>query len=126
MRNLIKQALLSACSNGHITVGVEDTDSQIAVRIECDASLVDNNRMQNIFDRFGWTKEQLAQGLNDLTLGLSIAKEVVEMHGGCLWVETGDGRGNTVCFTLPKSCPQLELSTLSVSSGPASLIHDRE
>ena len=103
LRNLIKQAVVSVRPNGHITVGVEDTDSQIAVTIEYDGSVVDNNRMQNIFDRSGWTKEQLAQWQNDLTLGLPIAREMVEMHGGCLWAESGDDQGNTVCFTLPKS-----------------------
>jgi len=117
LRNLIKQAVVSVRSDGHVTVRVEDTDSQIAVRIEYDGSIMDNSRMQNIFDRSGWTKEQLAQGQNDLALGLPIAREMVEMHGGCLWAENGDDQGNTVCFTLPKSRLRQDVSTGSVSSG---------
>ncbi len=116
LRNLIKQAVVSVRSNGHITVEVEDTDSQIAVRIEDDGCVMDNSRMQNIFNRSAWTKEQLAQGLNDLNLGLPIAKEMVEMHGGCLWAESGDNGRNTVCFTLPKSRLQAGVHSGSVSS----------
>jgi signal transduction histidine kinase len=34
-------------------------------------------------------------------LGLSMAKRIIEMHGGRLWVESEPGKGSTFCFTLP-------------------------
>jgi len=34
-------------------------------------------------------------------LGLSIAKGMVELHGGCIWVESEVGKGSTFVFHLP-------------------------
>jgi signal transduction histidine kinase len=62
--------------------------------------------MNRIFNRFDQIKTQLRAGREDLSLALPMARELVEMHGGWIWAESRDGRGNSFCFTLPKSCVQ--------------------
>jgi signal transduction histidine kinase len=72
--------------NGQATVSVRDTGSGIAPEI-----------YPNLFTKFT-TKSEKGTGL-----GLFIAKNIVEAHGGGIWAENNsDGRGATFTFTLPR------------------------
>jgi signal transduction histidine kinase len=51
-----------------------------------------------VFDRF-WQATRV--GHQGAGLGLPIAKGIVEAHGGRIWVESTEGRGTTVSFTIP-------------------------
>ena len=54
-----------------------------------------------IFERFYQGKSGFHHGHVGLGLGLYIAKEIVERHGGRLWVDSAEGKGSTFTFTLP-------------------------
>lgn len=103
LTNLIERAVRYVHPGGHVTVRVRDTGNQIAAEIEDDGAAIDSKDMLKTFDRSGCITQQLAGEHEELSLGLPIARELVEMHGGCLWAESRDHQGNTLCFTLPKS-----------------------
>ena len=54
-----------------------------------------------IFERFYQGKSGFHHGHVGLGLGLYIAREIVERHGGRLWVDSAEGKGSTFTFTLP-------------------------
>jgi signal transduction histidine kinase len=54
--------------------------------------------LSRVFDRFWQAKETKQMGSG---LGLSIAKGIVEAHGGTIWAESELGRGSSFYFTLP-------------------------
>jgi signal transduction histidine kinase len=54
-----------------------------------------------VFARKYKAENPLIQGLGDTGVGLSIARALVEAHGGRLWLETQRGRGSTFCLALP-------------------------
>jgi PAS domain S-box-containing protein len=103
LTNLIERAVRYVHRGGNVTVRVKDTGSQIAAEIEDDGPAIDSDETLKTFERSGCITEQLAGEHEELTLGLPIARELVEMHGGCLWAENRDHQGNILCFTLLKS-----------------------
>jgi signal transduction histidine kinase len=84
-------------------VRAEDLGNEITIEVKDDGPAIETGRMNRIFDRFDQIKAQLRAGREELSLALPIARELVEMHGGWIWAESRDGRGNSFCFTLPKS-----------------------
>ena len=51
-------------------------------------------------DFIEWTKRVLVPW-EEQVLGLAIAKEMIEAHGGKIWAESEEGEGTTIFFTLP-------------------------
>lgn len=68
-----------------VTISVEDTGPGIEAEL-----------LPHVFDRFYKSSDSGGMGL-----GLSIAKYLVEAHGGRIWAESQVGRGTTISFTLP-------------------------
>jgi C4-dicarboxylate-specific signal transduction histidine kinase len=70
--------------DNHVQLAVRDTGSGIA-----------GERMNHIFDPFYTSK------LDGLGMGLSIARTIVQAHGGRMWAENNVDRGASVGFVLP-------------------------
>jgi len=70
------------------------------------------NELDTIFDRFRQIEEHLIRSYGGLGLGLSIAREVVELHGGKIWAESkGKDQGAIFHITLPLAVIPPFLST---------------
>ncbi len=54
-----------------------------------------------IFEPFGRAPNATARNLPGLGLGLYICRQIVERHGGRIWVESEVGKGSTFYVTLP-------------------------
>ena len=63
----------------------------------CNVAILDK-----IFDKFVQLKSTMESTPGSVGLGLSIAKEIVEMYGGSIWAESEEGKGSLFVFTIPK------------------------
>jgi PAS domain S-box-containing protein len=105
--NIINNSIESIPSNGHITVRAEDIGNEIMVKVEDDSPAIESSRIAKSFNRFTQIRMKMQPGSEGQSaLGLPIARELLEMHGRSVWIESGDSQGNCVCFTLPKSAVQ--------------------
>ncbi|MHC4073231.1 MAG: PAS domain-containing sensor histidine kinase [Planctomycetota bacterium] len=118
LTNLLSRGIKLSSANGHVSIRVKDTGDELTVEIEDDGPPLDCNKIHRIINHSDWIKEQFHAGREDLALGLRIAKDLVEMHGGRMWAESSDGIHNVLCFTVPKSCVQRQVPA-EISSADA-------
>ena len=64
-------------------------------------SLISAEDLQHVFDRFYRADKARTSGAGGFGLGLSIAKEVAEEHGGTITAKSSDEEGTTFTATLP-------------------------
>lgn len=107
LTNLIGNAIKFTPAGGHVNVEVIDLGCRLHVEVRDDGPGIDERDLAKVFDRFVQVKENIGPGTHGTGLGLPIAKELIEMHQGRIWVESRLGEGAKFCFILPKYTEQM-------------------
>jgi signal transduction histidine kinase len=107
--NLVDNAFQYTPEDGTITISVAPTDSeQIQVHVSDTGIGISPSVQERIFERFYRGDDPLVIETPGTGLGLAIIKNLVEMHGGRIWVESEVGKGSTFAFTLPLDGGQVD------------------
>jgi two-component system, OmpR family, sensor histidine kinase VicK len=103
LSNLIGNALKFTSSGGTVTVvGKHIPDAQkIELGVRDTGPGIAEKDFKSLFEKFSRIESQAMQGVSGTGLGLTIAKEIVELHGGRIWVESEEGKGSYFVFELP-------------------------
>ncbi len=101
MGNLLSNALRHTPPEGHIAVRITDRGREVVVAVADNGPGVPPEDFPRLFERF-WRRDPSRQrATGGSGLGLSIARHIVEAHGGRIWAEPTPGGGLTVAFALP-------------------------
>jgi signal transduction histidine kinase len=100
IENLLSNALKYSPQGGVISVIGEVCAHDYVVRIADQGIGMTPEQVARIFDKF-WRADASNTAVSGLGLGMSIARQIVENHGGQIWVESTPGVGTTVSFSLP-------------------------
>ena len=100
LNNILSNALRYTPRGGKVQVGVVESGSgverSVTVFVQDSGAGIESTDLPHVFDRFYKSSDSGGMGL-----GLSIAKYIVEAHGGKIWAESEMGRGTRISFTLP-------------------------
>ena len=99
--NLVKNAITFTNDGGHVLIQTDTMAGYVKVSVIDDGIGIPRKDLPRVFDRFFQVERHLTRRHNGMGLGLSVAKVMVEMHGGRIWVESAEGEGSTFSFILP-------------------------
>jgi signal transduction histidine kinase len=101
LSNLVKNALTFTNDGGHVTIRGGLDSGFVKVTVDDDGVGIPAKELSHIFERFYQVESHLTRRHGGMGLGLSVAKVMVEMHGGRIWAESTEGVGSTFTFLLP-------------------------
>ncbi len=100
LNNLIGNAV-KFTDEGFIEFGYQIKSGSIEFFVRDSGIGIAADKQKLIFERFGQVQEAISRNLSGTGLGLTISKNLVEMLGGAIWVDSIPGEGSTFFFNLP-------------------------
>ena len=104
--NLVQNAIRHTPPDGTIHIRTRDTGSEVQVEVSDTGEAIAKDELWRVFDWSYRTDSSRSRASGGAGLGLSIAKGIVEAHGGRIWAESVVGKGTSFRFTLPKVSTQ--------------------
>jgi two-component system sensor histidine kinase BaeS len=102
LTNLIGNALQYTPENGAVTVSMARDKDEARISVSDTGAGIPPEHLARIFDRFYRVDKSRTRSRGGSGIGLTIAKHLVEAHGGKLWAQSaGENKGSVFTFTLP-------------------------
>lgn len=99
--NIMNNAIKYSPDGGVITCRLLETHSHVILSISDQGLGIPKKDIGHIFDRFFRVDKARSRAQGGTGLGLAISKEVIEMHGGRIWVDSIENKGSTFYISLP-------------------------
>jgi two-component system, sensor histidine kinase and response regulator len=110
LANLVDNAVKFSAPGAEVRIDVTRRNGSVCLAV-CDGGPgIPDKEMHRLFTPFGRTSVRATAGEKSTGLGLSIARRIVEQHGGDIWAESEVGTGSTFYFTLPLLAVPLAVS----------------
>jgi two-component system OmpR family sensor kinase len=101
IRNLLANARRHAGPGGRVALSAVASDKQLTVRVDDDGPGVPAEERDRVFDRFHRSQSGRDRASGGSGLGLGIARSLIELHGGRIWIEESPLGGARAAFQLP-------------------------
>lgn len=98
--NLISNAV-KFTSEGSITFRAAKIGGEIKISVVDTGVGINSTDLWKVFDKFKQVGDTLTEKPRGTGLGLAICKQIIDYHGGNIWVESEPGRGSAFSFTIP-------------------------
>jgi two-component system sensor histidine kinase BaeS len=103
LHNLLDNALRYTPAGSDIRIGAELDGDMVAVHVSDSGSGIAPEDLPHIFDHFHKSDSSGHRGYSGAGIGLAVVKQLVDAHGGRVWVDSHPGKGTRFSFTLPRA-----------------------
>ncbi len=98
--NILSNAYKFTPNDGTIEAVIEKSENDVAIRITDSGIGIDPSKLPHIFDRFYQIKSEKSE-YQGSGIGLSLVKELIELHNGSIYVKSAPGKGTEVSLLFP-------------------------
>lgn len=102
LHNLIGNAVKYTPSGGSVVVRAEDDEGVLRIAIEDTGIGINPDEHKKVYEKFFRSEDDRVSEIEGTGLGLAFAKQVAEMHGGEITLESEINKGSTFTFAMPK------------------------
>jgi len=99
--NLVTNALRFTGPGGGVTVDAAMNGENLVVAVRDTGCGIEKGELDKVFDKFVQLQDSANPSPGSVGLGLSIAKEIVELYGGNIWADSQVGVGTVFSFSIP-------------------------
>jgi PAS domain S-box-containing protein len=121
--NLINNAIKFNKDGGKVSVELHQEDQWLVGTIQDTGIGISQDQLPQLFDKFYQVDTSGSRRHEGTGLGLALTKDLIELHGGHIWVESEAGIGTTFIFKMPLS---LQLITKSTETNGQEMSKDHE
>ena len=114
--NLLNNAVKYSPNGGEIVVSTRAEGSSAHVVVRDHGMGIPKEALETIFERYGRVESLATRHIQGTGLGLPIVRQIVQLHGGAVWVESTVGEGSVFHVTLPRGA----VARADVAGGRAS------
>jgi len=110
IQNLLSNAINYTPSGGSIVINLSQDSDALLFSIKDTGIGISESQQAHIFRRFYRTENAISTMPNGTGLGLFIARNIINAHGGKIWFSSKKGKGTTFFFTIPLHSPTNQTS----------------
>jgi len=101
LSNLLSNAVKYSPKGSYIKVDCKKSGNQAVISVEDEGLGIRPEDQNNIFDRYYRVESNHTRHISGFGIGLYLSAEIVQRHGGKIWLESEPGKGSTFYFSLP-------------------------
>jgi PAS domain S-box-containing protein len=113
---LAQNAVKFTDKGGRVEVSTRRSGNGVVVQVTDTGTGIAEEQISSIFDTFRQLDGSSTRRVGGLGIGLAIAKHIIELHGGKIWVESKAGAGSTFAFMIPVETDEVMRSSPDVDA----------
>jgi signal transduction histidine kinase len=99
--NLISNAVKYSTKDKPVEVKCHPEDKQVVISVTDEGMGINPEDAEHLFERYYRVDSSQTRHISGFGIGLYLSAEIVQHHGGKIWVESEPGKGSTFYFSLP-------------------------